>query len=367
MLTHREKSVLELIRRDPMMSQQEIAARLGISRSAVAGHVMRLTDKGVIMGRGYVFGDSTYTVVVGGANLDIHGKARRALRKRDSNPGDVNMSPGGVARNIAENLARLGVAARLITAIGDDPHGELILQAGKDAGIDMRFVHVSTSAPTSTYLSIVDDHGEMRLAVSDMTIADELTPQRLQQHHSMLRRAALLFIDANLSGNTLEWLCSEFHNAPVFADTVSTRKADRLRPVLGSIHTLKTGTAEIEALTGMESRTEAQLKKTANDLHARGVRRVFVTRGKDGVFHSSEEGQGIYKLRGAPADVHNVGGAGDAFLAGMGYAWLEKWPLEESIQVALAAAQVTVADAATSSPALSVDAVNRLLEAHRAA
>ena len=367
MLTAREKCVLELIRRDPMMSQQEIAARLGISRSAVAGHIMNLTDKGVIKGRGYVLGDATYAVVVGGANLDLHGKAAEPLRMRDSNPGCVKLSPGGVARNIAENLARLGVACRLITAVGNDPHGDLIMQSAKDAGVDMRFVHVSTSAPTSTYLSIVADDGEMQLAVSDMTIVDELTIQRLQQHESMLRRASLLIVDANLGQDTLEWLCHEFRDAPVFADTVSTRKAAKLRPVLGSIHTLKTGTLELAALCGCEARTQAQLKRAARELHAQGIRRLFVTRGNNGVYYSSDEAQGTYKLRGQSPDVRNAGGAGDAFLAGIGYAWLEKWPLEESIQVALAAAQVTIADAATSSPALSVDAVNRLLEAHRAA
>lgn len=367
MLTAREKSVLELIRRDPMMSQQEIAARLGISRSAVAGHIMKLADKGVIKGRGYVLGDSTYAVVVGGANLDIHGKAERALRTRDSNPGNVHMSPGGVARNIAENLARLGVACRLVTAVGDDPHGELIVQSGKDAGVDMRFVHISATSPTSTYLSIVDSKGEVRLAVSDMTIVDEITVQRLQQHYSMLRRASLLFVDANLSRVVLEWLCNEFRDTPVFADTVSTRKAAKLNPVLGAIHTLKTGTAEIAALTGLKSGTLAQLKKTARVLHANGVQRLFVTRGDKGVFYSSEGTQGMYRLKGSLTDVRNVGGAGDAFLAGLGYAWLENWPLEESMQVALAAAHVTIADAATSSPALSIDAVNRLLEAHRAA
>lgn len=311
--------------------------------------------------------DSGYAVVIGGANLDIHGKVDNTLRMRDSNPGAVSMSPGGVARNIAENLARLGVACRLITAVGDDPHGALILQAGKDAGVDMRFVQISTSAPTSTYLSIVDGDGEMQLAVSDMSIVDELTVQRLQQHHSMLRDASMLFVDANLGQQTLRWLCGEFPDVPVFADTVSTRKAARLKPVLGSIHTLKTGTAEVAALTGLEARTLAQLKKIAGALHSQGVQRLFVTRGIQGVFYSSEEAQGTYRLKGTPANVRNVGGAGDAFLAGIGYAWLEKWPLEESLQVALAAAQVTIAEAATSSPALSTDAINKLLEAHRAA
>ncbi|MGY8794759.1 MAG: PfkB family carbohydrate kinase, partial [Woeseiales bacterium] len=139
-MTSREQQVLALIRNDALISQEEIAAKMRISRSAVAGHVMRLVAKGVIKGRGYVISDKPFSVVVGGANMDICGAPSSNLRLQDSNPGKVTSSPGGVARNIAENLARLGIDCRLIAAIGTDHHGDLLVKQGEAAGIDMRYV-----------------------------------------------------------------------------------------------------------------------------------------------------------------------------------------------------------------------------------
>lgn len=365
MLTSRENQVLGLIREDPMMSQQAIAARLGISRSAVAGHIMNLTTKGHIKGRGYVLGDESFAAVIGGANLDIHGKPQNTLRSRDSNPGIVHTSPGGVARNIAENLSRLGIACRLVSAVGDDEHGRILLQSGQDAGVDMRYVEQFPSSTTSTYLSVLDDDGDMQLAVSDMSVMERLDVDHLRQYRSMLERSSLIIVDTNLAAQTLDWIGTTFSGQTIFADTVSTTKASRLESCLAHIHTLKTSADEAQALTGMEARTQRQLRRLARELHASGVTRVFISRGRRGVFYSTGEASGNYKLQTDRPTVRNAGGAGDAFLAGLAYAWLDEWPLEESLQVALAAAEVTVSDPATSSPALSIDAVNNVLETHR--
>ena len=159
-MTEREGQVLALIRENSQLSQSEIAARLGISRSAVAGHIMNLTAKGILKGRGYVISDQPFVVVVGGANIDICGSPGVPLRMGDSNPGTVTSSPGGVARNVAENLARLGVDCRLITAVGNDHHGDLLCDQGRAAGIDMRHVMRLDAAPTSTYVSVLDNSGD---------------------------------------------------------------------------------------------------------------------------------------------------------------------------------------------------------------
>jgi pseudouridine kinase len=132
-MTPREREILALVRSDPLISQADIAARLGISRSAVAGHIMHLTAKGIIKGRGYVLASEPFVAVVGGANMDICASPARRLRTHDSNPGSVVTSPGGVARNIAENLARLGVDSRLVTAVGADHHGGCCNRAARQA------------------------------------------------------------------------------------------------------------------------------------------------------------------------------------------------------------------------------------------
>lgn len=358
----REQQVLELIRDDPMLSQQAIADRLGVSRSAVAGHVMNLVRKGLLKGRGYVLGDAPFVALVGGANIDIHGSSSVPLLAKDSNPGTVTVSAGGVARNIAENLARLGVDSRLVSAVGDDHNGRLLLRLSREAGIDTAAVWIIDGAATSTYLAVVGPDGDMQVAINDMHVMDRLTPERLQAREALLRQAALLVIDCNLPEAALAWLADTFSGHALFADTVSAAKAQRLRSCLSSIHTLKTSPAEAEALTGLPARSHSQLSEVARWLHAEGVERLFVTRGDAGVFFSTAEARGLTKPAPAARAVANAGGAGDAFVAGLAYGWLEDLSLDETLQYALAAAEMTLASAATSNPALSVSAIERRLE-----
>ena len=366
MLTSREQQVLSLIRENPMLSQQEIAKRLGISRSAAGGHIMNVTNKGYIKGRGYVVRDAPFISVVGGANIDIHGKSLTGLRQNDSNPGAVNISAGGVARNIAENLSRLGVDCRLISAIGGDQHGQMLKRLSLDAGIDMQYVHEIASAPTSTYLSVLDDTGDMQVAISDMNIIDNLSADRLRTQQAMLKQSTLVVVDTNLSDDALAWLTATLTGVPIFADTVSTTKAPRLRPYLSSIHTLKAGATEAEALMGMQAQTNAQLRKLAGSLHEAGVQRVFITQGDKGVYYSSPEATGRVKPRRGKRNIRNAGGAGDAFLAGLAYAWLESMAMDKTLRFAMAAADIALSHSATSNPLMSLAAINRTMEAQRA-
>ena len=362
----REQQILSLLRSDPMMPQQQLAETLGISRSAVAGHIMRLTDKGLIKGRGYVLSESPFVAVVGGANIDIHGKSFDRLRDKDSNPGTVHTSAGGVARNIAENLARLDVDTRLVSAIGADYNGQLLLRLSREAGINVNHVHEIAAAPTSSYLSVINGDGEMRLAVADMSIFEHLTASRLESQKAMLREAALIVMDTNLGDEAIAWLCASFPKTPLFVDTVSASKAERIKPYLASVHTLKMSELEAEALTGLKARTSTQLKKIASTLQREGVSRVFVSRGAAGVFYSTEDAQGTEKSTATKPAVRNTSGAGDAFLAGLVYGWLNDLALVPAIRFGLAAASITLSHAATSSPVLSVAAVNRSLEQLRA-
>ena len=367
MLTDREQQVLALIRANRLISQLAIAKQLGISRSAAAGHVMNLTAKGIIKGRGYVISDAPFVAVVGGANMDIHGTPYSTLRPHDSNPGSVQSSPGGVARNIAENLARLGVDCRLIAPVGNDHHGQLLMQQGRAAGIDMRNMLQFDSANTSTYLSILDDRGDMSVAISDMAILDKLDAEQLRAREKMLRQATMIIADTNLTDDALAYLTRTFAEHTLFVDTVSTTKALRIKPYLSAVHTLKPGLIEAEAIAGIKAATNDQLPALANWFHDRGVKRLFITLGPRGVFYSTGKEQGIEKTPDPAGQPVNAGGAGDAFVAGLACAWLNQWPLLRTVRFALSAAKLTLAHAKTNNPGLSNAAVQRIYEQDYAA
>jgi len=317
-------------------------------------------------GRGHVFNDSPFVVAIGAANMDIHGTPSAGLHLHDSNPGTVQVSPGGVARNVAENLARLGIDCRLIAPLGNDRHGEMLLHHGRAAGIDMQHVLRLESATTSTYLSVLDESGNMHVAISDMSIIEQFGASLLREHEPMLKQAELIIIDTNLNHDALGWLTSTLGHRTLFVDTVSTTKAMKIKPYLGSVHTLKPSLAEAEALAGLATRTTKQMPKLADWFHERGVNRVFITLGPDGVFHSNGEIQGFERPGKSETTISNAGGAGDAFLAGLSYAWLKQWPLRKTLQFSLAAASVTISHKHTSSPALSLAAVNLVYKDHYA-
>lgn len=365
-MASREQQVFAIIREDPMTPQQAIADQLGITRSAVAGHIMNLTKKGLIKGRGYVIYEAPFVAIAGGANIDIHGRSAKSMIPHDSNPGEVHIAAGGVARNVAENLARLGIDARLISVVGGDQNGRLLLRLSREAGVDVQHVQEISAAKTSTYLSVLDDRGEMLLAVNDMQIMEQFKVELLQSCAAMLKRASLIVVDANLPNDTLAWLIKKPRGIPVFADTVSTTKARRLGTYLAHIHTLKTGTIEVEALTGLKAQTSEQLRKVASMLHKQGVLRVFITRGDQGVFYSTGDVQGTRALRCRQRGVANAGGAGDAFLAGLVFSWLQKSSLSDSVEFALAAASVTLSHAGTNHPELSATRVHEAMESQHA-
>ena len=175
-MTQRERQILQLIEAHPMVQQQEIADKLGITRSSVAVHISNLTKKGCIAGKGYVLRTGSYAVVVGGVNVDIGGRSFNALVGEDSNPGEVMTSLGGVGRNIAHNMSLMGLDVRLLSAYGDDINGERVAASCSEIGIDLSNALRVPGASTSTYLYITDPDGEMALAVSDMEVCKKNHP-----------------------------------------------------------------------------------------------------------------------------------------------------------------------------------------------
>ena len=353
-MTQRERQILQLIEADPMISQQTIADELGITRSSVAVHISNLMSKGHIAGRGYVLRSGSYVVVVGGVNVDIGGKSYAPLVSSDSNPGTVQTSLGGVGRNIAHNLSLMGTDVRLLTAYGDDVHGQKIAASCSELGIDLSHARPITGGTTSTYLYLMDEQGEMVLAVSDMEICKKITPTYLSAHLGLLQNAQVVICDTNLPEESLIYL-AENCTAPLFIDPVSTVKAEKLRSVLGKIHTLKPNRLEAELLSGVKIETMEDLHKATDKLLELGVHRVFISLGADGVFAAM--GDKRITLPNLPGQMVNTTGCGDAFMAALVWAYLEGMNLEETALAGLAAGSIAMESAETINPAMSATAL----------
>ncbi len=349
-MTQRERQVLQLIEANPMISQQELAQLLGITRSSVAVHISNLTKKGHIAGKGYVLRSGSYAVVVGGINVDICGRSLGNLVEKDSNPGTVSLSMGGVGRNIAHNMALLGVQVYLLTAYGDDGNGNQAAASCSQTGIDLSHALKVPGGSTSTYLYIADKEGEMALAVSDMEICKKITPQYLAANLSLLQNAQVVVADTNIPQESLQYL-AENCTAPLFCDPVSTVKAEKLRPILHKIHTLKPNRLEAELLSGVKIQSPEDMEKAAKKLLSMGVHRVFLSAGADGVYAAMGD-TGLWQ-KNLPGQTVSTTGCGDAFMGALVWAYLEGTDLAGSALAGAAAGAVAMEARETINPAMS--------------
>ena len=337
-----------------MISQQELAEKAGITRSSVGVHISNLVKKGYIAGKGYVLRSGTYVVVVGGVNMDIGGKSFAPMIARDSNPGTVTMSVGGVGRNIAHNISLLGIDARMLSAVGDDLYAEKIAATCTACGLDFSRVRQVQGAATSTYVYLGGPDGDMALAVNDMSVCSEITPGYLEENRKLLSGAQVVVVDTNIPEASLQWLCGNIQ-VPIFADPVSVTKAEKLRPVLGTLHTLKPNRLEAELLSGVPIRSDADLERAAEVLLETGLRRVFISLGTDGVYAADHSGS--VRLPCYTASIQNATGAGDAFVAGLVWAYLKGTDLGVTARAGLAAAAISAEGTETINDALTENAL----------
>src|SRR5262245_36540789 len=279
-MTERERQILSLLRGDPTLSAAAIARRLKTSAAAVTVHLSALRQQGEIIGRGYVLKPAGQVVVVGGANMDFKCQAKASMVLRTSNPGRMAATVGGVGCNIARNLARLGVPTALLTVVGQDEFGERILREARAAGIDVSMT-LTSAGPTGTYVALLDRDGDLTAAISAMDLMEELTPQRISARAAALAQARMVVADCNLAPATLLRLAEICAGArvPLAIDAVSTRKAERLQPLLKErlpIHLLALNRDEAAVLAGGKVQSETDLKRAARILHQMNVQHVLI-------------------------------------------------------------------------------------------
>lgn len=267
----------------------------------------------------------SYIVVCGGANLDIGGIPYEPLVPRDSNPGHVVVSAGGVGRNIAASIARLDVPVLMLTALGQDSAAATVRSGSP--GVDFSHALVLPDIATSTYLYLADETGDMVLALSDMEIMNALTPAYFSTKLDVMNGADAVVLDANLSEESLTYL-AEHVTAPLFADPVSTAKGKKLLPLMSRLHTIKPNRLEAEFLTGCSDPKEA-----VQAFLDQGLQQVFLSMGAQGVCCGDKDGVRMIPVSGVPAA--NTTGAGDAFTGALTVAFARGFGLEESAKFAM--------------------------------
>ncbi len=273
-----------------------------------------------------------------------------------SNPAKTHESCGGVARNVADNLARLSVRCQLIGIVGDDEAGKAIVRETSDQGVDASLVDTRNGLTTGSYSAVMQPDGELLIGVADMEICNTIDRQFIDDNWGRIAAATLVFADTNIPAESLKYLVehSRDNGMCLFIDAVSVAKAEKLPAELRGVDTLFCNLDEARAILGARQVMD-DVEASVKALSGRGARTTVVTAGADGLWCANDDD--CEYLRVVPTDVVDVSGAGDALIAGTLLGRLAGQDPVKSCQLGLKAASMTIGSVGRHCPELSADAI----------
>jgi pseudouridine kinase len=285
---------------------------------------------------------------------DAKGQPNQALVPGRSTPGAVHLTIGGVGRNIAENLARLGVRTTLLSAVGADPIGQILLEATARSGVDVSYVLTSDQHRTAGYMAVLDRHGVPAYAIDDMAVMEVVTPAWVYRHRRLFRDATMVVLDANLSLKTLGvcFRLARKYGRPVCVDPTSSVLANRFRPYMPDVLLMTPNASEAEALTGLELDTR-DVHDLAVALLDAGVEIAIITLAELGLYYMSSDESG--RVPALERDITDLTGAGAALTAGVIFGLLNGFEIGEAMRLGISAAALTIQCPETVCPDLSLD------------
>lgn len=358
----KEAEVLALLRRNPYLSQQEMAEQLNLSRPSVANLISGLIRAGKITGRAYILPQEGIVISIGGANVDRKFRLSQPLQMATSNPASAHGSVGGVARNVAENIGRLGHPVKLLSIAGDDPEWRLIEEQSAPY-MSLELTKAMSGMATGTYTAVLQPDGELVLALADMAIYDSLTPDYVKRSEVILMGAGFLIADLNCPKETISYIrkLAKRRDIPLAIIPVSEPKMDRLEQDLTGIAWLILNRGEAARFLGTPVNTAEEWRAACEELLSGGAQNVVITGGSDGVVAGNRDGIRHFTAQKV-ASVVDVTGAGDAFSGGLIHAVMENQPFEEIIKAGLINAAKTLQSESTVRSSLSAQNLQKELE-----
>jgi pseudouridine kinase len=258
--------------------------------------------------------------------VDIKGRPFDDLAPTTSNRGQVRISPGGAARNIAENLARLNVKTTLLTVVGSDQYARMIIEETAKSGVDTSFVRVAPGTPSGVYLAVLDQNGHLAVSIDEM----------------LIERASMVVVDANLATNALGTVLAlaRRNGVPVCMTTVSVSLARKVRRYLKDFAIVIGNVDEAGVLCGRPLTDVGEATRGAHELVHAGVKLAVITLGPRGLVYATSESNGY--IPAVQCEVVDATGAGDALTSAVIYGYVNDFPVDDSLRLGVSAATVTL-------------------------
>jgi pseudouridine kinase len=296
-----------------------------------------------------------HVLVVGTTALDAKGQPACALVPGTSIPGTVHLTIGGVGRNIAENLARLGVRTTLLSAVGDDAIGRIVLEHTARSGVDVSHVVKAQQRRSAAYVAVLDANGVPAHAIDDMDVMELVTPTLVYRNRRLFRDASMIVLDANLAEAAIAsvFKLARRYQRPVCVDPTSSILAGRIKPYLSDIYLLVPNLREAQILAEVEGEPGLDESRLALKLVSMGVRIAIITLAEMGLYYATVDESG--RVPALQRDIVDLTGASDALAAAVIFGLLNDFPIHEAVRLGVSAAALTIQCPETVCPDLSLD------------
>lgn len=296
-------------------------------------------------------------VVVGAACLDVKGRPHEAVVTGTSNPGVVRISVGGCARNVAENLARLGLPTALLSAVCQDDFGRTIVRQTERAGVNIDYMLITCERRSAAYIALQDDAGQLLVGIDDTAATIALTPALIDEHTALLEGARMVVMDTNVhleTGERLLAICRAAH-VPVVLAPVAYMPTLNYGHLAGAFYLMTPNAVEAQALTGTPIHDVRQGILAAKQLIAAGVEVAIISMADAGLVYATPDLSG--HVPAIEVEVVDATGAGDALTATVVYALLNDIPVDEAVRLGASAATLTLGSAETVRQDLSLESL----------
>ncbi len=357
-MNEKEQLVLQMIKNNPFLSQQEMAEALNMSRPALANTISGLTKKGEIIGRAYVLPERNSIFAIGGANVDRKFHLDGHVQYGTSNPSTVTESVGGVARNIAENLGRFGNEVKLISLLGQD-QGAKFIEKESQAFMNLDYAEALPDLKTGSYSAVLDAKGELILAMADMSIYDSLLPSVLKKYEALLSNAKCLIVDLNCPKESVVYLqnLASMRNIPLAIIPVSAPKIKNMPDDLVSVTYFICNRDEAEAYLNIRILNDKDYSTAVKMLMEKGASNVILTLGDQGAMVGNVDG--VFYFEAEKTDeIIDVTGAGDAFVSGFLHGVINEEPFMSAVRFGQYNATKTLQSDKTVRQNISADELN---------
>jgi pseudouridine kinase len=252
-------------------------------------------------------------ICIGAAFVDELFHMKEEMIVGSTVPASVTKTAGGVSRNIAHQLALLGVEVQLISIFGNDSDGDWLKQSCTNAGVKIE-ASITKEGLSGKYTAILNPDAELFTAFLTNAATNFITPEHLEKHKSLLQTALYLLADANISVPAGEWLLA-FSNEtriPLILEPVSIPPARKFKNMnLRGLHLVTPNEDELPVLCSEKALfTQHQIE----ELIGKGVENVWLHHGKLGSAIYNKERS--ITLHAPEIEIVDSTGAGDGSLSG---------------------------------------------------